>query len=210
MWCDLYLIADTGLLDRVALAACVARALDGGVSAVQLRDKRGTGREMYATGEVLRHLTARAGARFFCNDRVDVALALGADGVHLGPDDVPLAAVRACVPPSLALGYSAGTPDEARAAESAGAAYCGVGAAYATTTKSDAGAPIGPAGIAAVRAACALPLVAIGGVTAARVPELVAAGADGVAVAGAILLAADPQAAARELREALESARRAR
>ncbi len=207
-WCALYLIADTGLVPRTRLLDVVEAAIaDGaGVTAVQLRDKTGTARESFDLGIRLRAVTARHEVHFLLNDRVDLALAVDADGVHLGPDDLPLALARDMVPPGFLLGYSAGTPSEAREAEAAGASYLGVGAAYATATKSDAGAPIGPAGVAAVRAVTGLPVVAIGGITLERVAPLLATGVHGVAVAGAVLCTDDPAAAARALRRAVAEA----
>ena len=206
MWCDLYLIADTGQVPRARLADVVARAIAGGVTAVQLRDKSATASEMLALARDLRACTRTARVPFLVNDDLDLALAADADGVHLGPEDMPLAAARARVPAAFLVGFSAGTADEAREAERHAASYLGVGAAYATRTKGDAGAPIGPAGIAAVRAVSRLPLIAIGGITVDRVPAVCAAGADGVAVARAILLADNPESAARTFRGALTAA----
>ncbi len=207
MWCDLYLIADAGLVPRGQLVDVVSRAVHGGVTAVQLRDKQASTRELLALAADLRACTREAGVTFLLNDRLDLALAAAADGVHLGPDDLPLAPARALAPEPFLLGYSAATAAEARGAERDGASYLGVGAAYATRTKADAGAPIGPAGLAAVRAATRVPLLAIGGLTADRVAAVCAAGADGVAVARAILCAADPAAAARAFVQALATAR---
>ncbi len=144
--------------------------------------------------------------RLVVNDRVDVALAGGADGVHLGQDDLPAAAARALLGPDPLLGVSAATAEEAAAAERDGADYLGVGAIYATSTKADAGAPVGLARIGAVRRASALPIVAIGGITLDNAAATIRAGAAGVAVITAVTLADDMVAATRRLRDSVDAA----
>ncbi|MFN8485496.1 MAG: thiamine phosphate synthase [Anaerolineae bacterium] len=186
----------------------IARAaIAGGATVVQLRQKHGSTREMALLGHALRRLTREAGVTFIVNDRLDVALAVDADGVHVGQDDLPADAARALLGPGRLLGVSAATPDEARAAHAAGADYLGVGAVYATGSKADAGAPIGLDGLALVAQSTPLPVVAIGGIGPGRAAPCIAHGAAGVAVISAIVSQDDPQAAARRLRAEIDAAR---
>ncbi|MFN8474411.1 MAG: thiamine phosphate synthase [Anaerolineae bacterium] len=183
----------------------IARAaVAGGATVVQLRQKLGTAREMVALGHALRQLTRETGVTFIVNDRLDVALAVDADGVHVGQDDLPAEAARALLGPDRFLGVSAATPDEALAAYAAGADYLGVGAVYATGSKADAGAPIGLAGLALVAGSTPLPVVAIGGIGPGRAAPCIEHGAAGVAVISAIVSQADSEAAARILRTEID------
>ncbi len=191
---------------RPDLAARVAAAVRGGVDVVQLRDKRASGeaREtlLPLAGE-LREICARGGALFTINDDVHLARLCGADGVHVGAEDEPVARVRQALGPDAVIGRSAGTVKEAREAVRDGADYLGVGTVFATPTKPDAQV----AGLALVRevtrAGLTLPWFAIGGVSRETAPEVVAAGAPGFAVVRAVLDADDPEAAARALRSLL-------
>jgi thiamine-phosphate pyrophosphorylase len=144
-----------------------------------------------------------AGATCLVNDRVDVALAVGAAGTHLGADDLPVAAARRVAGPGHLIGGTARDPELARRLVAECADYLGIGPAYPTTTKTSLPDALGPARIGAVAAGVAVPVIAIGGITAERVPELLAAGAAGVAVVGAVSGAADPAAATRQLLRAL-------
>jgi thiamine-phosphate pyrophosphorylase len=144
-------------------------------------------------------MTRLAGALLFVNDRVDVALAAEADGAHVGPTDLPLAALRRWVPSTFLLGYSTDDPDEARRAEAAGADYLGCGAVYRTRSKDVGDEAIGPTGLHRVARAVGIPVVGIGGITPERASELAATGAAGVAVMGAIMAADDPGGAVRDL-----------
>ena len=189
------------------LVDVVAAALRGGAPAVQLRAKQESTRDMLALARRLREETRRAGALFFVNDRVDVALASGADGAHLGDDDLPVEAARRIVPTDFLIGRSVDSPEGARAAEREGADYVGVGAVFATPSKVDAGEAIGIPGVRAVREATRLPVVAIGGIHERNATEVAAAGADGVAVIRAVLQAPDPEDEARRLVEAVRRAR---
>lgn len=202
----LYLIADASLLDDAALGQAVAAAIRGGVTVVQLRAKGRTTREQIELARELARLCP-ATVPFVVNDRVDVALASGAAGAHvghIGEEDMAPADARALLGPRAILGVSVASAAEARAAEAQGASYVSGGPMYATRTKADAGAPVGPDLVRAVRAATALPVVAIGGIEPRHVRELLAAGADGVCVASGILRAADPERAATAYREQLE------
>jgi len=197
---ELYLIADTGLVPPASLPVVVAAALAGGVTIVQLRAKGLTTREQLDLARELRTLCASRGVPFVVNDRVDVALAARADGVHVGHqgmEDISPADARRLLGPDAIVGVSVGSADEAARAEAAGATYVSAGPMFLTTTKADAGPAAGEPLLRAVRAAVTIPVVAIGGITAEHSDRLYAAGADGVCVAGAILRAADPTAAAR-------------
>lgn len=183
----------------------IRAAIAGGATIVQLRDKDGSTREMIALGRALRDLTRETGVVLLVNDRIDVALAIDAEGAHVGQDDMPADLARTLLGPNRILGVSAATPDEAVAAQAAGADYVGTGAVYATGSKSDAGEPIGLAGLAAVARAVHIPVVAIGGIGVGRAGPCIAHGAAGVAVISAIVSQPDPEAAARQLRLEIES-----
>jgi thiamine-phosphate pyrophosphorylase len=177
----------------------VRAALRGGAPAVQLRMKDASAREMASLARALLVETRAAGALLFINDRVDVALAVGADGAHVGQDDLPVDAARRITPPGFLLGVSAETAELARAAEADGADYVGVGPVYATGSKADAGDAVGVERIAQVAAAVRIPVVGIGGITIANAPAVLHAGAAGVAVISAVMRADDPEAAVRAL-----------
>src|SRR5881296_4523236 len=176
--------------------AVVEAALDAGLPAVQLRDKELPGRPLLALAERLRAATARTGALLFVNDRIDVALAAGADGVQLGAGSVPVEVARRLLPPGAVVGVSTHAPGEA----AAGADFALFGPVWETPSK--AGAQ-GEARLQEAVRAAAIPVLAIGGVTAERVPAVRAAGAAGAAVIRAILAAPDPGAATRALLAAL-------
>jgi thiamine-phosphate pyrophosphorylase len=192
----LYAIVDP--LDTGRSAVALAETLlAGGARLLQLRLKHATSRELLAAAAAIRPLTRAAGALFLVNDRPDIARAVDADGVHLGQDDLPVAAARRVLGPGPLIGVSTHDLDEARAAAAAGADYLGVGPIYATTSKA---APLVPRGldlVRAVRAAVDRPLVAIGGITPETALAVRAAGADAVAMIGALVRAADPAAAVR-------------
>jgi thiamine-phosphate pyrophosphorylase len=182
-----------------ALVDVVRAALGGGAPCIQLRAKTDTAREMVELARALREATHAAGALLIVNDRVDVALAAGADGAHVGDDDLPVPAARRIVPPGFLLGRSTETPQQAVQAREDGADYVGVGPVYETASKDDAGNPVGLARVAAVVRAAGIPAVGIGGIDAANAAEVVRAGAVGVAVIRAVMQAHDPAEAVREL-----------
>jgi len=205
---DVRLIA---ILDPAALgtrALDAARAAEaGGVTLLQVRMKDS------GAGDVLRwtaRLVAVLRIPVWVNDRLDVALLAGATGVHLGQDDLPVDRARDLAPRPFGLGVSVGTPAEAARARGMGADYWSIGSVYATGSKPDAGPPIGPVGFAALaaRAPAGVPGVAIGGITAARIAEVKALGAAGVAVIHAVFGAPDIERAARALRDAWEEGKR--
>ena len=183
----------------------VAAALDGGADVVQLRDKAASARERYETGLRVRELTAEAGVPLIVNDRIDLAAAVDADGVHLGQSDLPVAVAREQLGEDAVVGVSASTVEEAEAAEAAGADYLGVGAVYGTDSKDVSGDRdgIGVERIAAVAEAVEIPVIGIGGIDAGNAAPVVEAGATGVAVLSAITAAEDPAAATAAIREAV-------
>jgi thiamine-phosphate pyrophosphorylase len=182
----------------------VVAALAAGAGTIQVRvPDSATDRDCYDLAARVLELCRAAGATCLVNDRLHVALAVGADGGHVGAEDLPVAAARRVLGPAAILGATARDPDTAHRAVADGATYLGVGPAYATSTKDGLPDPIGPAGVAAVARAVTVPVIAIGGVTADRVGELRRAGAYGVAVVGAVSAAPDPGQATRLLREAL-------
>jgi thiamine-phosphate pyrophosphorylase len=178
----------------------IARAaLAGGAAAIQLRDKTTDAGLLLPAAREISAWCRAAGALFLVNDRVDLALAAEADGVHVGQTDLPAADVRRQLGPRACVGVSVENAEQARAAEAAGADYLGVGPIYGTATKADAGSAVGLEHLRRIREATRLPVVAIGGLTAARLPETRAAGADAAAVIGAVALADDMVAAVRRL-----------
>ncbi|MCR4438396.1 MAG: thiamine phosphate synthase [bacterium] len=198
---SLYGIIDCGWLRGREIAAVVEAAIAGGVTVVQYRDKVSSGRLFYENALAAQRVCAAHGVPFLVNDRLDIAMAVYADGVHVGQEDLPVAVVRRVAGPEMLIGASAGTVAEALAAEAEGADYVGVGAIFPTATKPDADL----SSLQRLREICQrvrCPVVAIGGITAQRVAEVMAAGAHGVAVISA-LMDGDVQANARLLRESI-------
>ncbi|HKA28256.1 MAG TPA: thiamine phosphate synthase [Candidatus Binatia bacterium] len=196
----LVLVTDRHATAGRDLVDVVAAALDAGLPAVQLRDKDLPGRPLLDLADRLRVLTARVGALLLVNDRIDVAVAVGADGVHLGGGSLPADVARRLLPPGALVGVSTHAPTEAA---SATADFIFFGPVYATPSKAAFGPPQGVAALRQAAAAARVPVLAIGGVTAGGVPETRAAGAAGVAVIRAILAADDPALATRGLLQAL-------
>ena len=195
----LMVITDPGLAAPRSVLEVVRAAVEAGAPAVQLRNKELGARALLEIGRALRTLTQEAGSLFIVNDRLDVAMALGADGVHVGPDDLPVAAVRSAAPDGFLIGRSADSVDVALQAVQDGVDYIGCGTVYATTTKADAGDVIGLEGLDRVAHAVEVPVVAIGGITVPRALEVAGTHAAGIAVVGAIMAAADPGRATMEL-----------
>jgi thiamine-phosphate pyrophosphorylase len=197
---SLYLITDRRSLPLGRdLLATVRGAMRGGVRAVQLREKDLSAAQLYPLALELRQLTREFHARLLINDRVDLALAVDADGVHLGGHSLPVAVVRQFLGEQRIIGVSTHHPDEVKAAAVAGADFVTFGPVYSTPSKLAYGPPVGLEPLAAICAHAPLPVFALGGVSAARLPALRAAGCQQVAVIGAILQANDPEGAAREL-----------
>ena len=202
----LTVITDEALARPRALSDVVREALAAGAPTIQLRLKGATARELLEAAHTLIPIVRSAGALFIVNDRLDVALAAGADGVHLGPDDPPVMDARAVAADTLGVvaeafvvGYSADTTDGATRAEAEGADYLGVGAVYATANKSDAGEVIGLEGLRRVVKAVSIPVVAIGGITPERAPAVAETGACGSAIIGAVMGSPEPAEAVRAL-----------
>jgi thiamine-phosphate pyrophosphorylase len=193
----LYLVTDEGLCRGRPLADVVAAAVQGGAGCVQLRDKQLGTREFLAQALVLKSLLAPLAVPLVINDRVDVALACGADGVHLGQGDMAPEEARRLLPPHVFIGWSVETPADVARSASLPLDYLGVSPVFATPTKTDTKAPWGLDGLRQVRAATALPLVAIGGIHPGNARAVLEAGADGLAVVSALCAADDPGAAAR-------------
>ena len=199
----LYVLTDRRAAGERSLIDAVRLAVRGGATAVQLRDKGAGTRDMLDLGRALLAVTRPAGVPLIVNDRADVALAIDADGVHVGQDDMPAPLARQIIGPGRILGVSAGTVEEARQAEREGADYLGVGDVYGTPTKANAGTPIGLSGLAEIARAVSIPVVAIGGITPANAAATIEAGACGVAVISAVIGAPDPEQAAGQLLQAV-------
>ncbi len=203
---SLYLVTDPEMTARRGLLDTVREAVAGGVTIVQLRDKTSPARTMAEAGRALLALLRPLGVPLVVNDRIDVAHAIGAAGVHVGQGDLPPAAARAILGPQAIIGLS--ITDQAELPTVDGAVdYVGLGPLFPTGTKTDAAPALGETAFRTIRGRLAQPVVAIGGITLANVPRTLAAGADGVAVVSAICAAPDPRAAAQALRTAIASAR---
>jgi len=205
-----YLVTQADRSGDRSTVEVIEAALRAGVDVIQLREKGRPARARYELGLELRELTRQAGVPLIVNDRVDLAAAVDADGVHLGDEDLPVPVAREQLGRDAIIGRSVSTPAAARAAEAAGADYLGVGAVYRTDSKDTPPeeTDIGLEAIRSIRAATDLPFVGIGGITPDNAADVVTAGADGVAVISAIAAAGDPEAATRRLGEAVAAGRR--
>ena len=182
----LYLVTDETCLQYANLLDAVEEALKAGVTLVQYREKNGLGKEMLQKAVALRKLCHRYQVPFIVNDRLDVALLSGADGVHLGQDDLPVAETRKLTAPDFIIGATAHNVKEALAAQAAGADYLGCGAVFTTNTKNDT-VPLGLEGLRAIRQAVNIPIVGIAGITPDNYLQVLETGADGAAVVSGIL-----------------------
>jgi len=191
----LYLVADPDLVDG-SLTSVVSAAIDGGVTCVQLRVKSGSDRVFERLGMEVANLCRERATMFLVNDRVDIALAVRADGVHLGVDDISIEAARRLGGGPLVVGYSPETDQQAQVAASRGADYLGVGPVFGTTSKHDAGEAIGLETLGRRARLSGIPTIGIGGITTANAGQALAAGACGVAVLSAILGSNEPTGAA--------------
>ena len=195
---SIYLVTDDGCLQGRTLIDCVREALEGGVTLVQYRAKTASSAEMYAEALQLKALCDSFNVPLIINDRLDIAMAVGAAGVHLGQDDLPCAAARKILGEDYLIGVSAHNPSEAKAALQNGADYLGCGAVFGTATKADV-KKLGTDGLAAICREKGLPVVGIGGVTADNYREVRAAGADGAAIVSGILAQPDIRATVRAI-----------
>lgn len=204
---SLYLVTDRGLSLGRSTVDIVRAALAGGVTCVQLREKHCATREFVVEARAVRELLAGTGVPLIINDRIDVALAVGADGVHLGQTDMLIADARRLTGPDMLIGISAECVEDALRAEAEGADYVGISPVFATPTKTDTAPALGLEGVAAIRAAVSLPLVGIGGIGPDNAAEVIRAGCDGIAVVSAIVSAPDPKEAASRLRTIIRAAK---
>lgn len=210
MWnWSLYVITDATLAGGRTHLEVIRAAIAGGATIVQYREKHASTRRMIEEALQLKELVHQAGLPFIVNDRVDVALAVDADGVHVGQDDMPAALARKLMGKGKIVGVSATTLEEALQAERDGANYIGAGPVFATPTKPDAAPPIGLEGLAAICHHVSIPVVAIGGINAHNAAATIQAGATGVAVISAVVAAPDVEAAARQLAQAVQQAQAA-
>ena len=195
---SLYLCTDRRLMTSPTIEASAESALRGGTTVIQLREKDCSSREFYELGLRVKKITDAYHAPLIINDRVDIALAVGAAGVHVGQGDLPCKVVREIVGPDMIVGVSAATLEEAVRAEQDGADYLGVGAMYATATKTDT-RPVSMEELLKIRAAVKIPIVVIGGINKQTLGNFKGTGVDGLAVVSAIVAQPNPEAAAREL-----------
>ncbi|NLY41462.1 MAG: thiamine phosphate synthase [Desulfovibrionales bacterium] len=196
----LYLVTDRDLCPGRSTREIVAAAVAGGVTCVQIREKNSTTRAFLEEAGSVHHILRNTGVPLIINDRVDVALAVGADGVHLGQSDMPLFEARKLLGQDAIIGISAENLDDALQAEEHGADYIAISPVFRTLTKTNTALPLGLDGIALLRAHVSIPVVGIGGIDAHNAPQVLRAGCHGVAVVSAIVAAADPQQAAAELK----------
>lgn len=201
----LYLVTDQTSARGRTLADVVAAAVQGGVTCVQLREKQLNTRDFLAQAIALKDLLEPHGVPLVINDRIDIALACGAHGVHLGQSDMPVWQARQMLPPEVFIGWSVETMDDVARSASLPLDYLGVSPIYATPTKTDTLIPWGLDGLRKVRKATELPLVAIGGIHLGNAQEVLSAGACGLAVVSALCAAQDPRVAAIELRKVIDT-----
>lgn len=202
----LYLVTDRGLAGDGPLEEVVLAAVEGGAGVVQLREKELATRAFVESARRLKALLEPRGIPLIVNDRVDVALAAGADGVHLGQEDMAYPDARALLGPDAIIGLSVETPEDVREAEGFDVDYLGVSPIFPTPTKTDTEGAWGLDGLAEVRRMSRHRLVAIGGLNATNAADAIRAGADAVAVVSAICAAADPRRAAKELAAVVDAA----
>ena len=204
---SVYLVLDPKLCAPRGMVETARAAVAGGATMVQLRDKAASTADMIATGRALQAALAGTGARLIVNDDVEAAVALSADGLHVGQGDAAADWARSRIGAKMILGVSVETAAAAQRVDAAMVDYVGVGPVFATPTKPDHSPPVGFDGLTHLVSAVPVPAVAIGGLNASHAAEVVAAGADGMAVVSAICSATDPGAAAQTIAKALEEAR---
>lgn len=201
----LYLVTDRRLMSCETVERSVELAIAGGASVIQLREKDCSSREFYETAVRVKRVTGRAGVPLIINDRLDICLAVDAEGVHLGQKDIPCKEARRVLGAEKIIGVSAALPQEAAQAQRDGADYLGVGAVFPTSTKTNT-RPVTPEIIREIRAAVTIPFVVIGGVNPDNIGTLSGLGINGAAVVSAVISKNDVTAAAREMRQAVEQA----
>jgi len=201
---SLYLVTDRGLARGRSTLEIVSAAVQGGATVVQLREKECPTRDFIEQALKIKEFLKAGRVPLIINDRVDVAQAVNADGVHLGQTDMPLEMAKSLLGDTMLIGISAESLQDAIEAEKGGANYLGVSPIYATPTKTDTAPPLGLEGLREIRETVRLPLVGIGGLNKDNSADAIRCGADGVAVVSAIVAAGDPEAAARELKHVIE------
>lgn len=199
----LYLCTDSGLMSSTTVEESVERAVQGGCSVVQLREKEASSLELFRLAERVKRVTDKYGVPLIINDRLDICQAVDAAGVHLGQSDLPCAEARKILGADKIIGVSAATPEEAAKAQADGADYLGVGAVFPTTTKTNT-RKVTPEIIRGIRRAVTIPFVVIGGVNAENITRLYGLGIDGAAVISAVIAQPDITAAAEKMRAAAE------
>ncbi|SMF20366.1 thiamine-phosphate pyrophosphorylase [Xaviernesmea oryzae] len=204
---SVYLVLDPDLCRKIGMAETARLAVEGGATIVQLRDKHADTTQMIETGRALKAVLSGTGVPLIVNDDVDAAIAIGAEGVHVGQSDMVVAAARQRIGRDMILGLSVETEELARRVDPSVVDYVGIGPVFATATKPDHKQPIGFDGLARIVAAAPVPAVAIGGVKAEHAGPALAAGAKGIAVVSAICGQPDPSAAARRIAGGIEKAR---
>ncbi len=197
---SLYLVTDRSVLQGRDIFKAVEEAIQGGVTLVQLREKEISSQDFYYLALKMKELVHCHGIPLIINDRLDIALAVDADGLHIGQGDLPLPAVRSLLGPDKLLGYSVASVAEAQYGQKHGADYLGAQPVFPTGSKLDLGEPLGNKGIAAIRHSVSIPVVGIGGIGPANIAALKETGIEGVAVISAILGCPDIERAARDLR----------
>jgi thiamine-phosphate pyrophosphorylase len=200
-----HVLTDTCLQNRFSHVELAELAIAGGADTIQFRQKEGATRMMIRAAKQMQDLCKKAGVTFIINDRVDVAIASHADGVHLGQDDFPIPLARKLLGEKAIIGGSAGSVEEARKCLLEGADYIGFGPVYPTTSKEDAGPAAGLSLLKQIVEAIPLPIIAIGGITADNTPSVVQTGVHGIAVISAVCCQKDPREATRCLRLLLEA-----
>ena len=205
---SLYLVTDRSLARGRSTLEIIRAAVDGGATVVQLREKDCSTREFIEQALAIKDFLKGRGVPLIINDRVDVAQAVEADGVHLGQTDMPLGTAKKILGYTMIIGISAESLQDAVDAEKGGADYLGVSPIYATPTKTDTAPPLGLKGLREIRKAVRLPLVGIGGLNRDNAAEVIRNGADGVAVVSAIVAADDPRTAADALKQIITEARK--
>lgn len=206
----LYVVTDSRLVDEGSLSEVVAAAIRGGARIIQYREKQANTRRMVTVAKALAEVCHQWGALFLVNDRLDVALAVGADGVHVGRQDMPVALARSLLGPDKVIGVSVQDARAMAEAEREGADYLSLSPVFPTPTKPDHETPLGLEGVRALAGRSRLPVVAIGGIDRTNAAEVIRGGAQGVCVISAVLGASDPEQAARELYRLAKAAREER
>lgn len=206
----LHVLTDTVLQDRFSHLELTELAISGGANTIQFRQKEGSTKELIEMARGMRHLCAEKGAVFIVNDRIDVAIAADADGVHLGQDDFPIPLARKLLGPDRIIGGSAATPEEIEICIREGADYVGFGPIYPTGSKDDAGPVSGIDFLKRIVSSTPVPVIAIGGIDQQNATQVMGAGAFGIAVISAVCCRKDPKKAARELHDMMTQGNNAR